>query len=304
MRVKKLIIKINATFLPRLSLNGKTIISMRKSNLILAAFFAGLALLLVPGCEKWFETESAGRLVVTLTDDPFNIDLIESATVTIERIEVRQEGLDDTIPFKTIMEIPVSLDLMDLRNGVTSELANANLPVGNYDQVRLVTGEATLKIKDGGLYALKLPSGDQSGIKVNISPPIAIEGGLTSELLLDIDLSKSFILRGNTSKPDGIMGVNFKPVVRAVNISYAGSIEGKVTDIIQNILKSASVIVVRDSVVATAFTDASGKYRFIGIPAGTYRMMAAKESYDTLVFEGVKVVAGNVTVRNFSLKQD
>ena len=79
--------------------------------------------------------------------------------------------------------------------------------------------------------------------------------------------------------------------------------EGKVTDIEQNILENASVLVLKDTVFATSYTDASGRYLFIGVPVGTYKMIAAKESYDTLVFEGVKVVAGNVTIRNFSLKK-
>ena len=277
---------------------------MKKVNLNRVAFFATLILILITGCEKWFHADSRGQLVISITDDPFNIDLVESATVTIESMEVRHKGVNDTVPFIKIMETPVTVDLMDLRNGVTQELVHANLPAGDYDQVRLITGEASVKIKDGDLFTLKVPSGAQSGIKIKVDPSVTVEGGLTSSLLLDFDLSKSFVLRGNTNKPNGIVGLNFKPVVRVANISFAGSVEGKVTDIEQNFLENASVLVLKDTVLASSFTDASGKYLFIGIPAGTYKMIAAKESYDTLVFEGVKVVAGNVTIRNFALKKE
>ena len=277
---------------------------MKKSGIIIIFLLAIIILLLNQGCEKWLKSDSEGRLVVSITDDPFNIDLIESATVTIDSIQVRREGVNDTIPFLTIIANPVTVDLIELRNGVTDELIQANIPVGNYDQIRLVTSEASLKMKDGNLYNLKIPSGSHTGIKITVKPPITVAGGLTSELLLDFDLSKSFILKGNTHIPDGINGFNFKPVVRAVNRSLTGSITGKVTDITQNILVNASVLVIKDTVLATAFTDTLGKYMFAGIPPGTYKMQAAKEAFDTLLFEGVRVVAGSVTTRNFSLKPE
>ena len=57
-----------------------------------------------------------------------------------------------------------------------------------------------------------------------------VDGGLTSELLLDFDLSKSFVMRGNLDKPSGIIGFIFKPVIKAVNNTTAGRLEGLVTD--------------------------------------------------------------------------
>ena len=43
---------------------------------------------------------------------------------------------------------------------------------------------------------MKVPSGEQTGIKVFIDPGIHVEGGISAELLLDFDLSKSFVMRG------------------------------------------------------------------------------------------------------------
>jgi hypothetical protein len=44
-----------------------------------------------------------------------------------------------------------------------------------------------------------------------------------------------------------------------------------------------------------------GHYAFIGIPAGTYSMMATKENYDSVGVTGIKVIEANRTVQDFIL---
>lgn len=275
---------------------------MKRKGIILSVAVTSFLLILSWSCENWIQADQEGNIIINVTDAPFDISYIESATVTISKVEIRAAGANDTVPFLTLSEEPVSFDLIKLRNGLVENLVDMNIPIGEYDEIRIVTSEAILKVKDGTIYSQKIPSGPQSGIKMMITPAITVQGGLTSELILDFDLSRSFILKGNTDKVAGISGFNFKPVIRAVNNSFAGSIEGKVTDITQNKLVNASVMVLKDTVLSTAYTDTLGKYLFLGIPAGTYKMIAAKENFDTLVFEGVRVVAGNRTIRNFSLK--
>jgi hypothetical protein len=165
----------------------------------------------------------------------------------------------------------------------------------------LYVDQAGIKVKDGETYNLKVPSGAQTGIKVFISPYLKVEGGLTSELLLDFNLEKSFVLKGNMDTPAGIKGFNFKPVIRAVNISTAGRIEGIVTDTSNVQLENAHVWIEQDSVVASAFTDSLGYYAIIGIPAGIYSLYATGESFDTVAYHGIEVVAANLTIQNFIL---
>ena len=64
---------------------------------------------------------------VKITDGPFNIDLVESATVTIKKIEIRKSGDETGNPFMVISEIPVTVDLINLRNGITEELSNTEI---------------------------------------------------------------------------------------------------------------------------------------------------------------------------------
>ena len=255
--------------------------------------------LIMSGCKETTDYQGTGRLVVKLTDDPFNISFVESATVTITKIEVRKANTLDSNKFIVVWEGNKLMDLLTLRNGITEELPAIDLPQGSYDLVRLYVEEAGLKIKDQPEnYNVKVPSGKQTGIKIFINPALNIEGGLTSELLLDFDLSRSFVMRGNLSHSAGVKGFIFKPCIRATNNSTAGRIEGLVTDTLQVKINEAKVWVKQDTIMATAYTDTLGHYAFIGVPAGTYSVFATKADFDTVSFTGVKVTEANRTVLN------
>lgn len=262
------------------------------------------AALIMTGCTKStdYKDQGTGKLIVKLTDDPFNISFVESATVTITKIEVRKANNLDSNNFIVVWEDTKVVDLLTLRNGITEDLPAIDLPKGSYDLVRLYVEEAGLKLKDQpGEFNVKVPSGKQTGIKIFISPALNIEGGLTSELLLDFDLSRSFVMRGNLSHSSGVKGFIFKPCIRATNNSTAGRIEGLVTDTSKVKIKEAKVWVKQDTIMATAYTDTLGHYAFIGVPAGTYSVFATKADYDTVSFTGVKVTEANRTIINFAL---
>ena len=264
--------------------------------------FTTVLVLTFVSCSKTTDNGN-GRLVVKITDAPFPIDIVESAAVTITKIEIRKagDGICDSIPFLVLWEGSETFNLLDLRNGVVENLLDLEIPAGEYNLIRLYVEEASLKVKDGDSFSLKVPSGHQTGIKIFIRPGLFVDGGLTSELLLDFDLSRSFVMRGNMNSPAGIKGFIFKPVIRAVNNSTAGRLEGKVTDKTNAKIKEASIIVKQDTVVASAIADTMGYYAIIGLPSGTYSVHAWKENFDTVKVDGVNIVAGNRTILNFVL---
>jgi len=274
---------------------------MKKSILII---LAATLIILMPGCNKSPENYGTGRMTIKITDAPFPIDNIESALVTITKVELRKacDCISDGNPFITVAEDTMTFNLIDLRNGITAELADVEIPAGKYNLVRLYVTEAGLITKDGVSHKVKVPGGEQTGIKIFIRPELTVEGGLTSELLIDFDLSRSFVLRGNPDKPSAINGFIFKPVIRAVNNTTAGRIEGMVTDTVKVPINEATIWLEQDTVVSTTFSDASGHYAFLGVPAGTYSLSAVKENYDTLKYSGIKVTEGNRTIRDFILK--
>ncbi len=268
---------------------------MKKGVLILLA----AALVLISGACT--ETARTGRLVLKVTDAPFDISSIESATVTITRIELKKvgDGISDGNSFITLSEDTVTLDLIDLRNGVTETLLDMDIPGGSYDMVRLYVDEAGLKLNDNDeIFTVKVPSGSQTGIKIHLRPALEVSEGNLSEILLDIDLSKSFVLRGNLSHNNGFI---FKPVIRAANMAKAGCIQGMVTDTSAVKIQDATVWIEQDTVFATTFSDTLGYYAIIGVPPGEWSVLATKDGYDTVRYDGVSVIAGNKTIQNFEL---
>ena len=164
--------------------------------------------------------------------------------------------------------------------------------------LRLYVDSAGIKLKDETVYNLKIPSGAQTGIKINIQPAIRVVAGLTSEIMLDFDVSRSFVVQGNPNTPAGIKGFIFKPVIHAVNASTTGSIQGMVLDSDSNALEDAGVWIDADTTTYSTFTESEGFYLLSGIPEGFYTVNATKQTvnveYDTVSVDSVEVVAGNV----------
>jgi len=270
----------------------------KSSLLIVTAVVLGL----IVGCGDDNVTDGdVGTLVVRLTDDPFPIDLVDEANVTINKIELR-ESADGDDPFLTLIEdVELPFNLLDLQNDVTGDLVQIEIPVGSYNLVRLYVSKANVILNDGTNFDLTIPSGAQTGIKIFIQPTIEVAAGLTSELLLDFDVSKSFVVQGDPNTPAGINGFIFKPVIRGVNMSTAGRITGTVVDTTSTVLENAAVWVEQDSVVSMTFTDTNGYYALIGVTAGNYSIYTTKADYDTVSTSGLIVVAGNETQQDFEL---
>jgi hypothetical protein len=270
-----------------------------KKNVFL--LLAATLILIAGACNEIKTGDGNGRIVLKVTDAPFDISNIESALVKIVKVEIRKagDGISDGNPFLTLSEDTVTLDLIDLRNGVTETLLDLEIPTGTYDLVRLYVDEAGLKMKDSEeIYTVKVPSGSQTGIKIFLHPGLEVSEGNLEEVLLDIDLAKSFVLRGNPVHNNGFI---FKPVIRAANMAMAGSIRGLVTDTAGVKIGEATVWVEKDTVLSTAFADTLGYYAILGVPAGTWTVAATKAGYDTVRYDGVTVIAGNKTVQNFEL---
>ena len=97
---------------------------------------------------------------------------------------------------------PVTIDLWDLRAGISESLAVADLPTGAYDEIRLVVNKATIEFDDGSPSRdFTIPSGAASGLKIKIDPPVLIASGQTSEVMLDVNLTESFHTTGLGGEP-------------------------------------------------------------------------------------------------------
>ncbi|MFW5821319.1 MAG: DUF4382 domain-containing protein [Bacteroidota bacterium] len=270
-----------------------------KTLAIFTLIFTGLAFY---GCEESTNdinksADGPGKLKILLTDAPFPTDLVDEANVVINKIDIRnQNHEDDGYPFITLMEEEMSFNLLELTNGVTAELVDIELDSGSYDLVRLYVSEASILLKDGTEHDLFVPSGAQTGIKIFIDPAVMVAGGLTPELILDFNVSKSFIVKGNPNSPAGIKGFIFKPVIKATNKATSGRLTGYITDTSAVALEEAEVsLLVADTVYTSSFTDTLGAYSVIGVDAGTYDVAFTREEFVSDTIMDVEIIEGNTT---------
>lgn len=287
-----------------------------KIKLFSINLFAALALFI--SCSDSNDMSSGtGKINIQLTDAPFPHDLVAEANVTIFKIDARNQTRemeesndeantkDENSPFVVLMEQEVQVNLLELINGVTETLVDTEVPVGTYDLVRVYVKGISVVLTDGTTYNLKVPSGDQTGIKVLIKPGLTINGGLSTDLLLDFDVSRSFVAKGNSKDLAGITGFNFKPVIKASNMSVAGTLYGEVNTVEEEMavsLEGAQIsIFAADTLNTTTFTDETGAYMVMGLLEGSYDVMVDLEGYGSQTVEDVTIIAANKTKQNFEL---
>lgn len=264
-----------------------------------------LALLFVQCTQDENASDQTGRLTISVTDDPFPVDLIAEANVTFTKLEARRTDGVDTFPYVTLYEGEKRVNLLALTNGISEELASVEVPVGTYDLLRIYVDDPEVILTDGETYQMMVPSGAQSGIKAFITPSVEVASELSAELLLDVDLSRSFVVKGNPNTPAGIKGFNFKPTLKVVNNSIAGRIAGEVRDTNAVLLEDVTISAYSaDTLTTTSFTDANGAYTLAGLLPGAYEVIAEKDSFQTVEMDNLTVTTANVTTADFILEKE
>lgn len=200
---------------------------------------AALTVTVFTGCGDSTAPEGPAQLTVTLTDSPGA--WFESAEVTFGEVWAIQAAG----PPIQLSDDGGTWNLLELQNGVMAELASADIDApARLLQLRLhvVSAEVTLaspyEFADGSTtQELSVPSGAQSGIKINLRDADGNEDGAGVDLVpgetilavVDMDVERNFVVNGSPEDPGGINGVLFTPLLRATLEDVAGSISGTVT---------------------------------------------------------------------------
>jgi hypothetical protein len=187
------------------------------ASFLLGAVFFTLGLV---GCSGTDDAVTGGnsQVRVLLTDAPS--DSIASAEVTISRVYLTSDG-GPHVDVMPASDPPVTYDLLDLRNGVEALLADRPVPAGTYGQLRLVVDSAEVTLVDGTTFedgtsvrSLQVPSGMQSGIKVQLASPIDADPGEVTIVVVDFDVNQNFVLQGASATSSTIKDVLFTPLLQ------------------------------------------------------------------------------------------
>ncbi len=227
-------------------------------------------------------TENNARLRILLTDDPADY---EEVNIDIQDVQINPQNDDNG--WNSLDDANTGVyDLLELTGGLDVVLADVELPAGRLSQLRLILGDDNTVKVNGSLNDLKTPSGQQSGLKIQINTDL--EAGVTYTILLDFDAARSVVKAGNSGQ------FLLKPVISATVEATSGSIQGTVTP--PNVQSVVYAIMNMDTL--STFTDDAGRFLIRGVPAGTYRVEIVPEEtsgLDPAIIEDVNVTIGQVT---------
>ncbi len=225
--------------------------------------------------------ESKSTLQVRLTDSPADY---QEVNIDVQGVEIHHAEGKQTTGWVQLNVKQGVYNILELTNGLDTLLGSAELPSGRISQIRLVLGpNNSIKLNDQ-MIALDVPSGQQSGLKVNVQTQMS--PGVKYVITLDFDAARSIVNRGNGT-------FSLKPVIRALSEATSGAIKGNVTPV--EAMPAVFAIAGTDT-IATAFADSLGHFLLRAVPPGTYKVtFEPKTGYMSKQVADVAVTLGSTT---------
>ncbi len=251
--------------------------------------------------------EGTGQLRLLLSDSP--VDDADEVNLRVARVEVRRVT-DTGSEWVVLWRGDREFDLLSLQNERTAVLADNVLRVGTYDEIRLILAEGSGSpigapgyrspcdiVIDGVSYPIKVPSGEQSGLKMK--GEIEIKRDTLTLILIDFNVRTSVVQRGKR------MEFLLKPVVKMYPVQISGSISGDVTDDADDsALAGVTISAQQDgNEMLSTRTASDGSYKLIPLREGLYDVVASKTGYAPEVIEDVRVARERDTAdQDFALE--
>lgn len=237
--------------------------------------------LLAAGCNINSSDSSQGTLTVRLTDAPATY---EAVYIDIQEVQVNL-GSEQQEEWQTISTQPMRVDLLKLDNGADTLLGTAQLETGTYNQLRMVLGTNNEVISDGTSYTLTIPSGQESGYKVNLNADVVDDSTVTK--IIDFDAARSIAVTGNEQ-------YILNPVLHAFDPDETGALTGQIVPQGVPTLVSAQI---GNEILATTYVEEDGMFMLRGLDENVYKLLVQPNSQqyaDTTLFEQ-EVTVGTTT---------
>ena len=227
------------------------------------------------------EDEKTARLQVWLTDAPGDY---QEVSIDIQGVEIHTSANETEKGWQSLNVNQGVYDLLKLTNGLDTLLGELVLPAGKISQIRLKLGNNNSVKVNGNEFDLDTPSGQQSGLKLQVHETLA--EGITYKILLDFDVARSIVETGSGQ-------YKLKPVIRTITEAQDGAIKGMVDP---KESTPAIYAVSNLDTLGTTYADSTGNFLIRGLPAGTYDVIFSPNSNFSLTEkEDVTVQIGQVT---------
>jgi hypothetical protein len=167
-----------------------------------------IASLLFSGLNPLSNQESnkaMGTLIVSVKDAPVELERLD---LTIASIYVQGGNDESWTELQLIEDVPQPFNLLALKD-ISLELSQTQLPVGDYNKVRLEVSDAVATYPDQTTLDLKIPPGH-----IDIIAKFTISEYQQTKLLIDIQPDTTAISHSG----------NFRPVIKATVTSAGATI--------------------------------------------------------------------------------
>ncbi|HEX5688325.1 MAG TPA: DUF4382 domain-containing protein [Ideonella sp.] len=244
-----------------------------------------------------------GTMRIGLTDAPScGYDEVNISIVKV-RVHQSADAGDNDAGWSELVLNPVRrVDLLTLQNGVIESLGELPLTAGSYTQMRLVLAEndhasplANSVVPTGeDETALDTPSGQQSGVKINLDATVSADQVM--DVVLDFDACKSVVKAGNSGH------YKLKPVIQAIPLlTTAGQGVVGYVDPALSMADTRVSVQVDGMAVKTTAPDGNGKFVLYPVPVGTYDLVITAEGRATAVMTGVPTDTVDYTYVNSAM---
>jgi hypothetical protein len=234
-------------------------------------------LAMVYACRK---DSASSRVVVILTDSPADYEKVE---LDVKEVHINY-GASDNGWIVLPSPFTEKVDLLSLTGGVEATLSDTLLPSGTLSQIRLVLGSDNTITVGGQTYPLTIPSGSESGLKLNVHQ--SLEAGIEYRFVLDFDAAKSIVVQGNGN-------YKLKPTIKVSVEALTGQLVGSVANVGKML-----VTISNGTTEFNTYTGDEGVFVFKGLEAGTYSLLVTPPDgtgLNTAAVGGIQIQVGKTT---------
>lgn len=229
-------------------------------------------------------SSGSAELSIHLVDGP--LERLQEVNVEVLKVSlVDRQGMLSEVgaPMKVI-------DLLKLRDGISETLGRVRLGQGSYVGLRLLLGtKNTVRLADGSVHPLKVPSGQQSGIKLSLN--LEISGNENASLFIDFDVAESIHIVSAGRNDQYIL----RPVLRAIEQRAGGTVKGQLTIAGQAAPLAGATIYAesRDAqgqpqIVRRAQTGSDGRYELNLLPLdAAYDIVVSQTLVHGVTYQGM-----------------